>query len=77
VFIKISPIKSVLHFGKKGKLSLRYVGLFKILEWIEKTAYRVELPPQYSQIHNVFHVSILKMYVHDLSHIIQYENIDI
>ena len=48
VFVKVSPTKSVFRFGKKGKLSPRFVGPFKILERIGETAYRIELPPQYA-----------------------------
>ena len=77
VFIKVSPTKSVFRFGKKGKLSPRFVGPFEVLSRIGETAYRVALPPQYTQIHNVFHVSMLRKYVHDPSHVIQHEDIDI
>ena len=77
VFIKVSPTKSVFRFGKKGKLSPRFVGTFEVLSRIGETAYRVALPPQYTQIHNVFHVSMRRKYVHDPSHVIQHEDIDI
>ena len=77
VFIKVSPTKSVFYFGKKGKLNPRFVGPFEVLSQIGQTAYRVALPPQYVQIHNVFHVSMLRKYVHDPSHVIQHEDIEI
>ena len=77
VFVKVSPTKSVFRFGKKGKLSPRFVGPFEILDRIGEAAYRVALPPQYAQIHNVFHVSMLRRYVHDPSHIIHYDDVDI
>ena len=44
VFLKVSPMKGVMRFGKKGKLSLRYVGPYKILKRIGKVAYELELP---------------------------------
>ncbi|GJT47610.1 hypothetical protein Tco_0973767 [Tanacetum coccineum] len=42
VMLKVSPWKGVIHFGKKGKLALRYVGPFQILEGIGPAAYRVD-----------------------------------
>ncbi|KAJ8747039.1 hypothetical protein K2173_003484 [Erythroxylum novogranatense] len=60
-----------MRFGKKGKLSPRYVGLYEILERIGSLAYRLALPPELSQIHDVFHVSILRRYRSDPSHVIQ------
>jgi hypothetical protein len=69
-FVKISPTKIVFPFGKKGNLSPKYVGPFEILERIGETAYRIALPPQYAQIHNIFHVSMLRKYLQDPSHVI-------
>ncbi|KAJ8771905.1 hypothetical protein K2173_027082 [Erythroxylum novogranatense] len=60
-----------MRFGKKGKLSPRYVGPYEILERVGPLAYRLALPPELSQIHNVFHVSMLRRYRSDPSHIIQ------
>ncbi|KAI3670385.1 hypothetical protein L1987_87976 [Smallanthus sonchifolius] len=60
VLLKISPWKGVIRFGKKGKLAPRYVGPFKILERIGKVAYKLELPPELSNVHPTFHVSNLK-----------------
>ena len=58
VFIRVAPMKGVMRFGKKGKLSLRYVGPFEILERVGAFAYRLALPPALSRLHNVFHVSM-------------------
>ncbi|KAD4385523.1 hypothetical protein E3N88_25691 [Mikania micrantha] len=60
VLLKVSPWKGVVRFRKKGKLAPRYVGPFKILERIEKVAYKLELPPELSNVHPTFHVSNLK-----------------
>ncbi|KAD5507694.1 hypothetical protein E3N88_15397 [Mikania micrantha] len=60
VMLKVSPWKGIVRFGKQGKLAPRYVGPFKILEKIGTIAYRLELPPELSNIHDVFHVSSLK-----------------
>ena len=59
VFMRISPWKGVLRFGKKGKLSPRYMGPYEIVGRIGKVAYRLRLPPELTRIHDVFHVSML------------------
>ncbi|XP_038895896.1 uncharacterized protein LOC120084067 [Benincasa hispida] len=73
VFLKVALMKGVLRFGKKGKLSLRIVGPFEILERVGSVAYRLALPPSLSAVHNVFHVSMLRKYLTDLSHVVDFE----
>ncbi|XP_058181284.1 uncharacterized protein LOC131299723 [Rhododendron vialii] len=70
VFLKISPMKGVLRFGKKGKLNPRYVGPFEILEKVGSVAYRLALTPELANIHDIFHVSMLKPYVSDPTHVL-------
>ncbi|WMV09446.1 hypothetical protein MTR67_002831 [Solanum verrucosum] len=53
-------MKRVMRFGKKGKLSPRYVGPYQILKCIGKVAYEVDLPNELGLVHSVFHVSMLK-----------------
>nr|GEU49388.1 putative reverse transcriptase domain, ribonuclease H-like domain, aspartic peptidase domain protein [Tanacetum cinerariifolium] len=60
VMLKVSPWKGVIHFGKRGKLNPRYIGLFKVLAKVGIIAYRLELPQQLSRVHSIFHVSNLK-----------------
>ncbi|XP_041021291.1 uncharacterized protein K02A2.6-like [Juglans microcarpa x Juglans regia] len=60
MYLKVSPMKDVKRFGKKGKLSPRYVSPFQILEKVEPIAYRIALPEYFGEIHDVFHVSSLK-----------------
>jgi hypothetical protein len=60
VYLKVSPMKGVNHFGVKGKLAPRYIGPFLILERYRPLAYRLQLPETLSAVHNVFHVSQLK-----------------
>jgi hypothetical protein len=57
VYLKVSPIRGLHRFKVKGKLSPRYIGPFRILEWKGKVAYHVELPARLSDVHNVFHIS--------------------
>ncbi len=65
------------RFGKKGKLSSRFVGPFEVLERIGTMAYRIALPPELSNIHNVFHVLMLRKYIPDPSHVLKYESLQI
>ncbi|KAK1410455.1 hypothetical protein QVD17_36992 [Tagetes erecta] len=60
VLLKVSPWKGVVRFGKKGKLSPRFIGPFEILERIGTVAYRLRLPEEMSGVHDVFHVSNLR-----------------
>ncbi|XP_017985366.1 PREDICTED: uncharacterized protein LOC108663957 [Theobroma cacao] len=64
-------MKGVIRLVKRGKLNPRYVGPFHIIERIGPVAYRLELPAELDWIHNVFHVSMLKKYVPDPSHILE------
>ena len=71
VFLKVSPIKRVMRFSKKGKLAPRYIRPFEIHSRIGNVAYKLVLPPELSWIHLVFHVFILRKYISDPSHILQ------
>ncbi|KAL4038665.1 hypothetical protein IC575_002288 [Cucumis melo] len=77
VFLKVAPMRGVLRFEKRGKLSPRFVGPFEILERIGPVAYRLALPPSLSTVHDVFHVSMLRKYVPDPSHVVDYEPLEI
>ncbi|XP_073031216.1 uncharacterized protein [Primulina eburnea] len=77
VFIKIAPLKGVMRFGKKGKLSPRYIGPFEILNKIGERAYRLALPPDLDRVHNVFHVSMLRKYIANPSHVLRYESLEL
>nr|GFB74528.1 putative reverse transcriptase domain-containing protein [Tanacetum cinerariifolium] len=58
--LKVSPWKGVIRFGKRGNLSPRFIGPFKVIERIGPVAYKLELPDKLRGIHNTFHVSNLK-----------------
>nr|GEZ44220.1 putative reverse transcriptase domain-containing protein [Tanacetum cinerariifolium] len=67
VMLRVSPWKGVIRFGKRGKLSPRFIRPFKILERIGPVAYKLELPRELQGIHNTFHVSNLKKCLSDES----------
>nr|XP_016477751.1 PREDICTED: uncharacterized protein LOC107799179 [Nicotiana tabacum] len=76
VFLKLSPMKGIMRFGKRGKLSPRYIEPYRILQKVGQVAYSLELPPELSLVHPVFHVSMLKKVVRDLSLIVPVEAIE-
>ena len=75
--LKVSPWKGVVRFGKRGKLNPRHVGPFKILERIGKVAYRLELPAELGNVHDVFHVSQLKKCLADETLIVPFQELKI
>ena len=77
VFLRISPWKGVLRFGKRGKLSSRYIGPYRIVERIGDVAYQLELPSDLDRIHDVFHVSMLHKYIPDPSHVLTEQPMEI
>ncbi|WMV18705.1 hypothetical protein MTR67_012090 [Solanum verrucosum] len=62
---KISPMKGVMRFGKKGNLSPRYVGPYEILKSVGKVAYELKLPIKLAPVHPVFHITMLKKCIGD------------
>ncbi|KAK8972766.1 hypothetical protein V6N11_055129 [Hibiscus sabdariffa] len=77
VFLKVSPWKKVIRFGKKGKPSPRYIGPFEVVEKVGFVAYRLALPPEFDKTHNVFHVSMLRRYRSDPSHVLEPEEVEL
>ena len=60
MYLKVSPLKGMRRFRVSGKLAPRYIGPFPVLVRRGEVAYKLELPPQLSDVHDVFHVSQLK-----------------
>ena len=75
VFLRVFSWRKILQFGKKGKLSPRFIGPYEILERICHVAYRLALPAELSKLHNVFHVSMLRRYCYDESYILTVQDI--
>ena len=61
----------MLRFGKRGKLSPRYIGPYEIMSKVGPVAYKLKLPPELSRIHDTFHVSMLRKYIPDPSHVLR------
>ncbi|XP_021751458.1 uncharacterized protein LOC110717128 [Chenopodium quinoa] len=70
-------MKGVTRFGKKGKFSPKYIGPYEILQRISNVAYRLALYMDLSKVHDVFHVSQLRRYIPDKSHVLQPETIEL
>ncbi|XP_039120511.1 uncharacterized protein LOC120256910 [Dioscorea cayenensis subsp. rotundata] len=77
VFLRVAPTKGVIRFGVRGKLSPRFIGPFEILERIGEVAYRLALPPSLSRVHDVFHVSMLKKFIPNPDHVIQFSDFEL
>ncbi|XP_059292687.1 uncharacterized protein LOC132046150, partial [Lycium ferocissimum] len=77
VFLKVSPIKEVMQFSKKRKLSPCFIGPYEIVKKIGTVAYELKLPPDMAMVHPVFHISMLRLYKPDPSHVLNHEEIEI
>ena len=77
VFLKVLQWRKILRFGKKGKLSPTFISPYEVLERIRPVAYRLALPPKLAKLHNMFHVSMLRRYRFDESHILPVQEIQV
>ncbi|XP_069145628.1 uncharacterized protein [Solanum lycopersicum] len=77
VLLRVSPIKSVMRFGKKGRLSPRFIGPFEILSRVGKVAYKLALPLSLPAVHPIFHVSMLRKYITDESHVLLLDSVEL
>ena len=77
VFLKVMPKRGVVRFGKRGKLSSRFIGPFEILERIGTVAYWLALPPSMSGVYEVFHISMIRKYTPDPAHVVDWGQIEV
>ncbi|XP_060170852.1 uncharacterized protein LOC132601806 [Lycium barbarum] len=66
-----------MRFGRKGKLSPRFDGIYEIVRRIGKVAYELKLPSEMTMVHPVFHISMLRLYKPDPYHVLTHEEIEI
>jgi hypothetical protein len=76
VLLKVNPEKISLKLGRCTQLATRFYGRFEILDIISLVAYMISLYVSMN-VHNVFHVSLLKKYVHDPNHVIYFHLIQV
>ena len=77
MLLRVSPVKGIRRFGKKGKLSPRFIGPYRITERVGKVAYRLDLPSELGNVHNVFHVSQLRKFLSDPTKIIEPDEVEL
>jgi hypothetical protein len=77
VFIRIKPNKSTIQFEKGTNFSPRFIGPFKIQERIGSVSYRLILPSHFHKTHNVFYVFVLRHYVVDESHKLNWKELQV
>ena len=77
VFHKISPMKGVMRFGKRGKFSPRFIGLFEITQKVWRFAYKIALPLDLVRTYDVFHVSMLRKHIANPDVVVEYEPLEI
>ena len=70
-------MKGVMRFGKKGKLSPRYIGPYEILQWVGNVAYELKLQNYMAFLHPVFHVSMIEKYLGDQTSILPVEGLEV
>ncbi|XP_058750112.1 uncharacterized protein LOC131623113 [Vicia villosa] len=75
VFLRVTPITSVGRALISGKLTPPFIGPYQISKKIGEVAYLIAFPPSISNLHDVFHVSQLRRYITNLSHVIQLDDV--
>ena len=77
IFLKVMLKREVVRFGKRGKLSSRFIWPFEILERVGTVAYRLDLPPNMSGVYEVCHISMLRRYTLDPAHVVDWGEIEV
>ena len=77
VFLKVMPKRGVVRFGKRRKLSPRFIGPFELLKRVGTVACRLDFSPSMSGVQEVFHVSMLRRYTPDPAHVVDWGEIEV
>nr|KYP44183.1 Retrotransposable element Tf2 [Cajanus cajan] len=77
VFLKVTLTSGVGRALRARKLTPRFVGPYQIIQRVAPIAYRLALPLSLSNLHDVFHVSQLRKYIHDPSHVVELDDVQV
>ncbi|XP_070029862.1 uncharacterized protein [Nicotiana sylvestris] len=77
VLLNVLAMKGVMRFGKKGKFNPQFIGPFEVLRRIGEVAYELAFPPNLLSVHPVFHVSMLRKYIGDPSHVLDFSSVQL
>ncbi|XP_058008203.1 uncharacterized protein LOC131182872 [Hevea brasiliensis] len=77
VFLKVSPMKGVMRFGKEGKLPPRHIGPLEVIDRVGIVTDQLELSPSLSHVHPVFHIFMLRKYISDPSNVLQPDTVEL
>ncbi|XP_070048528.1 uncharacterized protein [Nicotiana tomentosiformis] len=77
VLLRVSPLKGVMRFRKKSKLSPRYIGPIEVLRRVGEVAYEIALPPSLARVHPVLHISMLRKYHGDPAHVLDFSSVQL
>ncbi len=77
MLLKVPLFRGIWRFGFRWKLRPYFIGPFEVLELVGPVAYRIALPPRLVGVHNIFHVSALRKYVFDPSHVIDFAPLEL
>jgi len=75
VFLRVTRTTGVGRALRSKNILPKFLGPYQITKRIRPVAYEVALPPQLANLHLVFHVSQLRMYVFDPAHVLEAEDI--
>ena len=70
-------MKGIMRFGRKGKITPRFIGPYQILKRVGNAAYRLDLPPELESVHPVFHISMLRKCLSDLALVVPTDSISV
>ncbi|XP_050908062.1 uncharacterized protein LOC127121651 [Lathyrus oleraceus] len=77
VFLRVTPVTGVGRALESRKLTLRFIGPYQTSEKVGDVAYRITLSPSLANLHDVFHVSQLRRYITDPSHVVQLDDVEV
>lgn len=75
MFFRVTPVTGVGRALKSRKVTPRFIGPYQILKRVGEVAYRVTLPPSFSNLHSVFHISQMSKYIPHQSHVVRLDDV--